>query len=66
MIQKNKFAKKSTDMSEKKDFSLQGFEKTLNPKTVSYIDEKSSSMNKVDLRELSDNVRPKNNNKLGS
>lgn len=43
-------------MSDKKDFSQQGFEKTLNPKTVAYIDEKSSSMNKVDLRELSENV----------
>lgn len=39
-----------------KDFSLKGFEKTLNPKTIKYLDAKTKTMDKIDLRELSDDV----------
>jgi hypothetical protein len=43
-------------MEEGKDFSLRGFEKTLNPKTVRYLNSKSSQLDKLDLRQISDNV----------
>lgn len=39
-----------------KDFSLRDFEKTLNPKTVRYLNSKASQLEKLDLRQISDNV----------
>ena len=39
------------------DFSLQGFEKTLDAKTIKYLNAKTKTMDKVDLRQLSDDVR---------
>ena len=38
------------------EISLKGFEKTLHPKTVRYLNSKTKNKDKVDLRELSDNV----------
>ena len=42
---------------EKKEFSLKGFEKTLNPKTIKYLNAKTKTMDQVDLRQLSDDVK---------
>jgi len=41
---------------EEKEFSLKGFEKTLHPKTVRYINNKTSQADKIDLRQLSEKV----------
>jgi hypothetical protein len=38
------------------DFSLRDFEKTLNPKTVRYLNSKNNQLEKLDLRQISDNV----------
>lgn len=39
-----------------KDFNLRGFEKTLDPKTIRYLNSKTNQPDKLDLRQVSDNV----------
>jgi hypothetical protein len=39
-----------------KDFSLRGFERTLDPKTVRYLQSKTNQPDKLDLRQISDSV----------
>lgn len=41
---------------EHKDFTLQGFEKTLHPNTIKYLTSKTKSSENMDLRQISDDV----------